>query len=165
MKCQKCGHRKAKGVDCKFCHRERAAKAVHHLEGCLRHRFRLLMNRTRGRHWPPPDFTLDQFLARFLQDPDYLRIHARWTASGFKKSESPSVDRIDPRVPYLLENIRIVPWPENHAKGATTDRELGTVDPAQWCPDGCSGYAGVSHAGVPDNLDVIPENEEIPDWL
>ena len=104
--------------------------------------------------------TPDQFLARFLRDPDYLRIHARWTASGFKKSESPSVDRIDPRVPYRLENIRIVPWPDNHAKGATTDRELGTVDPAQWCPDSCSGYAG-----GPDNLEVIQENEEIPDWL
>lgn len=165
MKCQKCGHRKAKGAACKFCHRERAVKASHQLEGCLRHRFRMLMSRTRGRHWPPPDFTLDQFLARFLQDPDYLRIHARWMASGFKKKESPSVDRIDPRVPYLLENIRIVSWPENHAKGVTTDRELGTVDPAQWCPAGCSGDAGVSSAGDSGTLYVIPENEEIPDWL
>lgn len=104
-------------------------------------------------------------LARFLQDPDYLRIHARWTASGFKKKETPSVDRIDPRVPYLLENIRIVSWPENHAKGVTTDRELGTVDPATWSPGECSGNAGVSAADDSGTLDVIPEDEEIPDWL
>lgn len=38
-------------------------------------------------------------------------------------------------------------------------------DSAQWCSDGCSGYAGVSAAGDPETLDAIPENEEIPDWL
>lgn len=165
MKCQKCGHRKAKGVDCKFCHRERAAKAVHHLEGCLRHRFRLLMNRTRSRQWPPPDFTVEQFLEHFLQDSEYKRIHAAWVRSGFKKAEAPSVDRIDPRVPYLLENIRIVEWSVNQSKGVTTDRELGTVDPAIWSPESCSGSVVVSAAGVSDSLDVIPEDEEIPDWL
>lgn len=99
MMCRKCGHRKAKGKDCKFCHRERAKKAVRHPEGCLRHRFRDLIKRTRSRHWPPPNFDQAQFVAHFAQDPEFLRIWKTWEAKKYHKDYAPSVDRNGPELP------------------------------------------------------------------
>lgn len=77
-----------------------------------------------------------------------------WDAKKYHKNYAPSVDRVDPRLPYLLENIRIIPWAENHAKGYTGDRELGTVDPSQW--------SGNSQE-IPQEFVPAPE-EEIPDY-
>ena len=128
MNCKKCGKRKAKDRDCKFCHRDRAKNILRSPEGCLRCRYRKLLHRSKERGWPVPDFTVDDFLNRFKDDEGFLKVYSEWVKSKFRKLSSPSVDRIDPTIPYLLENIRIISWKDNHHKGWAEDRLQGTVD-------------------------------------
>ena len=69
------------------------------------------------RGFGPVGYTLKQFHERFLVDPRFLQLHQAWLALGCPYREKPSVDRIDPLKGYTLENVQIMTWAENHAKG------------------------------------------------
>lgn len=154
MNCGKCGHRKRKGVDCKFCKRIRAAKSVRSLEGCLRKRYKELCARSARRGWPSPDFSEQQFFDRFVSDTVYLDLYRCWVSVKFKASYAPSVDRIDSTQPYLFSNIRIIRWDLNHRKAYKSDRYFGTVDPDKWNTE----------TSPPPQSCEYPD-EPIPDWL
>ena len=127
MQCIKCGKRKAKGKTCKFCHRARATNCSRTLVGCLQKRYRDLKSHSKSFGWPEPAFSSDEFVQHFINDPQYCGIHAVWVASDFSKWLSPSTDRIDPTVPYILDNLRMITWRQNFLKGVQEDRKVGTV--------------------------------------
>lgn len=127
MKCRKCGKPKLKGEVCKTCNRLKCWNQGHDLIGCLKQRYRTMVTRAKRKGWPPPEFTSKEFVNRWSRDIDYLSIYSTWVASGYDKDLSPSVDRIDPRLPYKWTNIQIIKWVDNNRKGCKIDRKMGTV--------------------------------------
>lgn len=128
MKCIKCGKRKAKTKECKFCARERSKRWKQSLRGRLHQCYHDLVKRSKLRVWPMPNFDIDRFTEHFANDESYVSLWKEWEGSGFKHALSPSVDRINPTIPYVWDNIRMITWSENHAKGMHEDRVQGTVE-------------------------------------
>lgn len=66
-----------------------------------------------------PTYTRHEFYQRFLNDETYLRLYTEWKESGYQKRLRPSVDRIDPRKGYSMDNIQMVTYELNRRKGFT----------------------------------------------
>jgi len=65
----------------------------------------------------PPNYTQEQLIQRFINDPKYIVLYNNWVDSGFQKSLKPSIDRIDSSKGYSINNIQIMTWSENRKKG------------------------------------------------
>lgn len=73
---------------------------------------------SKHRRQPQPNYTLTEFRYwMYLQD-DFEKLYNDWIESGYAKSLTPSVDRINNSLPYTLDNIRLMTWKENHDKYA-----------------------------------------------
>ncbi len=67
-------------------------------------------------HGPMP-YTHDQFVERYLDDPEFLRLFRVWRAGGCKQHDIPSFDRSDVSRGYALDNLRLMTWGHNREKG------------------------------------------------
>lgn len=70
-----------------------------------------------GRGFGPVGYTLQQLQARFLNDPVFVHLYERWVSLGYPRDERPSIDRRDPLGGYTMENIQMLTWGQNRAKG------------------------------------------------
>lgn len=82
---------------------------------CMIHQGQRVSSVRRGH--APVAYTLEQLRDRFLNDPLFISIYDRWVSLGYPSSEKPSLDRIDPAKPYTLDNLQVMTWRENEAKG------------------------------------------------
>ncbi len=62
-------------------------------------------------------YTHDEFVLRYLNDTDLLRLFDLWKAGGCKKQDIPSFDRPDVSRGYSFDNIRVTTWSQNREKG------------------------------------------------
>ena len=62
------------------------------------------------------EFSLPNFHDRFLDDKKFNRLFREWVKSGFNKQLKPSLDRINPRKWYTVENTQMLNWAENRFK-------------------------------------------------
>lgn len=70
-------------------------------------------------------FTLPEFHKRFMDDDKFKRLHDEWVKSGFLKQMKPSLDRIDCKKPYTVENTQMLTWAENRYKQSKFDGKRG----------------------------------------
>lgn len=82
----------------------------------------IMYHKMASRH--PITFTRREFQDRYYADIKYNRLINAWERSGFQKNLKPSVDRINPKLPYTLANINMLTWAENRFKQAKTDGKL-----------------------------------------
>lgn len=61
------------------------------------------------------DITWNQF-KEYIVNSDYDKIYKNWVNSGYEKKLTPSIDRLDPKKNYTLDNIRICSLHENLAR-------------------------------------------------
>jgi hypothetical protein len=59
---------------------------------------------------------LPELHKRFLNDKKYLRIFKEWEKSNYQTQLKPSIDRIDCKKHYTMNNIHIMTWAENRYK-------------------------------------------------
>jgi hypothetical protein len=88
-------------------------------KGVLTNIYQHMKSRNQEHGFPPLSFTKKELHDRFLKDNKFLYLFDVWIASQDKWLK-PSVDRIDPRKPYTMDNIQILTYRENKEKG---DRE------------------------------------------
>lgn len=62
------------------------------------------------------EFTLPEFHAMYLNDKKFIRLHDEWIKSGCKKAKKPSIDRINNKKHYSVDNIHMLTWEENRFK-------------------------------------------------
>lgn len=63
-----------------------------------------------------PDYTSDSFKEWLLEQSKWKAIHKNWVKSEYKTDLYPSVDRINPMLPYRLDNLQILTWGNNFKK-------------------------------------------------
>lgn len=73
---------------------------------------------SRGRGVSTPDFTQKE-LSEWAYSNGYSKIYNKWKENDYDKNKVPSVDRIDPTMPYSLTNIQIVSWAVNNSRNVT----------------------------------------------
>jgi hypothetical protein len=67
-----------------------------------------------------------------MQDPQFHKLHDEWVASGYDRRLSPSIDRIDVALGYILGNMQWLTHSENSSKASRQKRPR--LKP-RLCPD------------------------------
>lgn len=68
---------------------------------------------TRKMGRPLPTYTYEQLCLWLDAQPEFHRLYHLWVAGGYKKDDSPSIDRKDNHKSYCLGNIQVVSWRQN----------------------------------------------------
>lgn len=104
---------------CKECARQQSVDYYRTVGGVINS---LYTRHTLGavkRNIEPATYTKLQLGFWLLSQRKFLRIMESWKASGFDRTMAPSVDRLDDYKGYTLDNIQLMTWGENKAKGHT----------------------------------------------
>ena len=67
--------------------------------------------------------TKEEFLETFVNNNQFLKLFEEWKSSGWKNTLSPSIDRIDPKKGYTLDNIQVI----THSHNCTKDQTMQEV--------------------------------------
>lgn len=62
-------------------------------------------------------FSLREFKVFLLKKTEFRKMFVTYRKNMFDKRYAPSIDRIDDYKPYTFDNIRVITWEENDAKG------------------------------------------------
>jgi hypothetical protein len=74
-------------------------------------------SRSKKRGHPSPDYTLEELRNKFINDPKFIEIWNVWMSGNRDPWLKPSLDRIDHKKPYTLDNLQVMTWWENNLKG------------------------------------------------
>lgn len=115
-------NRSRKGVACRLWHKHNAR------------------SETRGHS--KPNYTREWLFDFVLNHPEFENLYAAWVESNYDKMLAPSVDRINDRIGYTKDNIRLVTFGENmeHAWDAGRKKEF---DNAGWAKGACGDHRAV----------------------
>lgn len=72
---------------------------------------------SKQRKHPKPTYTKEELLVWFYKQPNFTSIMRLYIKSKYVKGLQPSVDRINCKLPYTLDNIQLLTWDENNKKG------------------------------------------------
>jgi hypothetical protein len=61
-------------------------------------------------------YSLKELHEKFLNDNRFDRLFKEWVLSNFNKLKIPTIDRINCKKPYSIENIQCLTWEENRYK-------------------------------------------------
>lgn len=75
-------------------------------------------HRSIKKNMPAPDYTLRNLRDKYLDDKKFNELYINWVQGGYKKKFSPSLDRINSKLPYTFDNLQWMTWQENFDKGA-----------------------------------------------
>lgn len=64
-----------------------------------------------------PSYSLIEFRNFMFNSDVFHKQYKIWTETDYNRLEAPSADRINDSLPYSLDNIQIMSWKENKAKG------------------------------------------------
>ena len=119
---------KADGLQswCKLCQNERRRDFSYKGQAARMYRHQQGNSKQRGHR--PPTYSCEEFVSWCLSNPDYIRLHNAWKATGYPVQLTPSADRLDDTKGYSLDNIQLLTWEDNRLKG-THGRCNGPKDP------------------------------------
>lgn len=63
------------------------------------------------------NYTYKEFKDKYLNDEKYLELYNQWLKNNCLSDYKPSFDRIDNTKDYSFDNLQIMTWRENNAKG------------------------------------------------
>jgi len=78
-------------------------------------------SKTRGH--PAPAYTYEEFKKWIISNNNYAQLYEKYKNSGYDKNLVPSIDRIDPKKPYLFSNIQVITFKENMTRNAEAIKE------------------------------------------
>ena len=129
-KCTKCGetkilscfgntksHKDGLSYYCRDCNKELCKTRSRSKRGILSQSYsgQIRSSKTRGHN--PPEYSKEDFLEWGLSQDIFHELHSQWVASDFDGCKTPSIDRLDDYRGYSFDNIQILTWDENRAKG------------------------------------------------
>ena len=60
-----------------------------------------------------PTYSKMDFSEWLLSKNKFHKLFSKWEKSNYNRWKYPSVDRINPKLPYTLDNIRVMSWKKN----------------------------------------------------
>lgn len=85
-------------------------------KGVLTNLYSKMKERNRNKGFGDLTFSLKVLHETYLKDTAYVKLFKNWIDSGCNKNLKPSFDRINPKIGYTLENIKLLTWGENRKK-------------------------------------------------
>ncbi len=85
-------------------------------KGVLTNLYSKMKERAKNKNIESPDFTLVEFQNLFLGNKIFIRLYKEWVKNNYNKVYKPSVDRINRKYGYTLNNIHIISWRDNRFK-------------------------------------------------
>ena len=70
----------------------------------------------------PPNYDLNTLYDWAIAQERFIPLYEAWVASDYLTALKPSFDRLDDSLPYTFDNLQVLTWKENHAKGAYDTR-------------------------------------------
>lgn len=61
-------------------------------------------------------YSLIELHQMFLENKRFDRLYNEWVKSGYQKNKKPTIDRINCKIGYSLNNIQCLTWEENRYK-------------------------------------------------
>ena len=89
----------------------------------LREMYFTQIDNSRTRGLPLPNYSFEEFRSWILAQPNFKALYKAWVNSKFDKYLKPSVDRIKEWETYTIDNIQVITWAENKAKGGQDCKE------------------------------------------
>lgn len=86
-------------------------------KGVLTNIYDHIKRRNKERFGLELNFTCKQFQEKYINDYNFLDAYNSWVDSGYEYYKKPSVDRKNPNMPYIFENMQFMTWEENRKKG------------------------------------------------
>lgn len=72
---------------------------------------------SKRRGYANPSYSRGEFISWCLEQEAFHHLYELWVSSDYDMMEIPSVDRLDDYKPYSFDNIQLMTWRENKAKG------------------------------------------------
>lgn len=73
--------------------------------------------RSKKKNFQPPTYTWDELKDWLDAQPNTVKVWNDWVNSGYQQELCPSIDRIDNKKGYSLDNIQLMTFQQNRAKG------------------------------------------------
>lgn len=134
--CTKCGKKKSKkkfynsksnkdGLYywCRKCVLEVRKEYYRTKSGLITHVYATQKRSSKIRGDSPPEYTKEEFLEWLISQKKFHKLYNNWVKSGYEKNLSPSVDRLNDYKGYSFDNIQVLTWQENMAKGHKDAKE------------------------------------------
>ena len=64
----------------------------------------------------PVLYYLEDLISKFIDDKKFNRLFNEWVKSGYVKNRKPSIDRINFKKDYTIDNIEVKTWEDNRYK-------------------------------------------------
>ena len=108
-----------------------------------------------------PNYSKAQ-LIDFMYKNNYIELYNAWVSSGYMHNLVPSIDRVDRKLSYTLNNIQLVTWEFNEQKGREESKETYSKRVQQYSRSGelLTIYPSIKEASRVTGLDpnTISEN-------
>lgn len=112
--------RKDKGdvrTECIECSKKEAQKYHKTISGVIGSIYSSQKKASKKRNHQQPDYSRKDIYNKSINSKIFMNLYYEWVASGYKKDDKPSYDRLDNKKPYTFDNLRIVKWIENNEEG------------------------------------------------
>jgi len=101
---------------CKECVKTKSYKNKKTKQGVITDIYGKQKANSRERGHPQPSYSNKQLSEWLLKDWLFNLLYNNWANCGYKEKLKPSVDRLDDKKHYTLDNIQIMTWEENRKK-------------------------------------------------
>lgn len=102
---------------CKECIVKRHLDRDRTKEGLLSKIYRMQKTSSKRRGHDKPNYSKENFIKFASSLSRFHELHKVWIESGYKTELIPSFDRVDSNKPYTLDNLQVITWEQNCAKG------------------------------------------------
>lgn len=103
-------------------------------------------DKLRPNYYNLPICSKDEFINRFLNDPNFLKLFKEWKRNGFTRKSAPSIDRIDNNKGYDISNLQFIRQGINSVKDVKI-KILLVNNESEHTFDSCkeaAGFLGIS---------------------
>jgi len=119
-------YRRQKDPTAKDRQRESSAKWRRSRKGFVKDAHRMQREASRRKGYLPPSYSYEELEQWVAACPKFDQLFEAWKVSGYSERLKPSFDRINPLLPYSLDNLQMLTWRENYMKGVREKHLLYT---------------------------------------